>query len=247
MCAAPLSVCTRPLFDWSRFTTPEGETCVPFTHYVQPNTVSKETVNSFRPFPLLPRELQLRVIHCCDQATLFQLMHVSSATRYEAKQLFWSDQDAWYSVKGEWLLAGGFSGHTHDAIEFLANVRQVELHILCMRSFEHEWPDMKPKKLVEKPSSEIMDMRIDNFWRLLLERCPRLAHLVVSEAHQLGAIQWSLDVHTRLHQKCPPNVSIRASYLQRTTPGSRAVTRRLYQNIQANSSAVGAWTVVNPQ
>jgi hypothetical protein len=247
MCPAPLNVCTRPRFNWNRFTTANYETCEPFTHYVRPDTVGKEEVTSFRPFPLLPRELQLRIIHCCDQSTLFQLMHVSSTTRYEAEQLFWSDQDAWYSVQGEWLLAGGFTGHTCDAIDFLTNVRQVELHFPTLRSFGSEWPDIIPKPAVEKPSSEIMDMRIDKVWRLLLEKCPRLAHLVVSEGHELGATQWSLDVHTRLHQKCPANVSIRASYLQRTTPSGQVVTRILYQNIQANSSAVGAWTVVNPQ
>lgn len=152
MCAAPLSVRTEPLFDWGRFTTKGYEKCVPFAHYVQPNTVGLEKLTSFPLFPLLPRELQLHVIDYCSQATLYQLMQVSSITRDKAKQLFWSHQEARYRVDGEWLLTGGFTGHTYDATDFLANVQQVELHFASMDSFTFDWPDTSPKTLVAEPS-----------------------------------------------------------------------------------------------
>ncbi|KAH7088344.1 hypothetical protein FB567DRAFT_579235, partial [Paraphoma chrysanthemicola] len=62
-------------------------------------------------------ELQLHVLGLCDDATLFQLMHVSSAVRIETRKLFWSRPNEWYEVGSTWLLAGAFAGHTYAALD----------------------------------------------------------------------------------------------------------------------------------
>jgi hypothetical protein len=246
--AGPQKICTTPLLDWGRFTTAEHETCVPFARYVQPKTTGIVGATSFLPFLRLPRELQLRVIHCCDQASLFHLMHLSSVTRYEAKKLFWSDQVTWYRVDGEWLLAGGFPGHTFNAVGFLANVQQVEIHFPSMTSFTYDWTDMEPMRLVEEPSLRTLDERIDRVWRLLSEKCPRVARVVVSEGHYRQVTQGLTDIHKRLLRRCPANLTVSASYLQHNTSSRRTVKRRLWEKSQANnSSAAGDWTVANLQ
>jgi hypothetical protein len=252
MCAAPSSVYTKPLFNWGHCTTTEDETCVPFTHYVQPSTVSSmESATSFLLFPLLPRELQLHIIDYCSQATLYQLMHVSSVTREAAKQRFWSAREAWYRVDGEWLLAGGFTGHTCDSADFLANVQQVELRFASMDSFTFDWPDMDFKLAAARPSFQTISKRIDEVWRLLLALCPSMQRIVVSESHPRRATEPLLEIHTRLLQQCPApaNVGLSASCLQRKTRDSRAVVRRrLVEKKQVHDSGVvGAWTVVDPQ
>jgi hypothetical protein len=249
MCAAPLSVRTEPLFNWGHFTTLEYETCVPFTYHVQPSTVGREKTASFLLFPLLPRELQLQVIDYCNPATLYQLMQVSSTTRDEARRRFWSDQEAWYRVDGEWLLAGGFTGHTCDAADFLANVQQVELRFASMDSFTYDWPDSDPTISVAKPSFQTIGKRIDQVWRLLLAFCPSIQRIVVSESRPRRATQQPLvEIHTRLLQKCPANVDLSASYLQNRTLNSQALVRRLVQKKQVYDGRVaGAWTVVDPE
>ncbi|KAF2028510.1 hypothetical protein EK21DRAFT_69651, partial [Setomelanomma holmii] len=82
---------------------------------------------SFPQFVQLPTELQLQVLPFCHSATLFQLMHVSSAIRYEARKLFWSDPRSRYLVHGEWLQAGGYSGHTLNALDVLACIEHIEV------------------------------------------------------------------------------------------------------------------------
>jgi hypothetical protein len=125
MFAASRNLCIEPL-NWNRFATTGGETYIPFAHHVQRDTVHV-TNAVFLPFLRLPRELQLRVIHFCNEAALFRLMHASSVTRNEAAQLFWSNPNVWYHVSGEWLLAGGFTGHTIYAVDFLRNVQQIKI------------------------------------------------------------------------------------------------------------------------
>ena len=79
-----------------------------FAHYVQVDNPYVLGARGFASFSRLPSELQLRIIQCCNPATLFELMHVLSTIRDEAQKLFWADQGAWYRVNGEWLLAGVF-------------------------------------------------------------------------------------------------------------------------------------------
>jgi hypothetical protein len=194
MFAASRNLCIEPL-NWNRFATAGGETCVPFAHHVQRDTIHV-TDAVFWPFLQLPRELQLRVIHFCDEATLFQLMHASSVTRNEAEQLFWSNPNAWYHVSGEWLLSGGFTGHTLYAVDFLRNVQRVEIHFESVDSFSDEWIDGERKLLYDgEQPSRTADEQIKGLWYLVTTMCPRLTHVVVSESHYRRAMQ---EVHKEL-------------------------------------------------
>ncbi|KAH8707666.1 hypothetical protein GQ44DRAFT_628312, partial [Phaeosphaeriaceae sp. PMI808] len=155
---------TEPL-NWDRFVTEDGETCMPFAHYVRPDTACA-THAVFQLFPRLPLELQLRVLRLCTYATLFQLMHASPATRTEAEKLFWSNPAAWYHVSGEWLLAGGFAGHTHDATNLLVNVQRVEINFRDIESFTRDFNDGESAIPPDSPSWTLAE-RVHSIWRLL--------------------------------------------------------------------------------
>ncbi|KAF2822731.1 hypothetical protein CC86DRAFT_261125, partial [Ophiobolus disseminans] len=228
--------------NWNRFATAGGETCVPFAHHVQHDTTHTTTA-VFSPFTCLPRELQLRVIRFCDKATLFQLMHTSSVTRKEAQQLFWSNRNAWYQVSGEWLLAGGFTGHTLYAVDFLRNVQRLEIHFTTVDSFSNNWIDGERKLLYdgEQPSRTV-DEQIKGLWHMLTTMCPRLTHVVVSESHKRRAMQ---EVHKVLVQKCPATISVSASYLQRTSLDGATVKRHLVKKSHTNNGKTIHWPILD--
>jgi hypothetical protein len=241
MFATSRNLCTEPL-NWNRFATRGGEICVPFAHYVQRNT-AHVTGAVFSPFLRLPRELQLRVIHFCDKATLFQLMHASSVTRNEAEQLFWSDSNAWYRVSGEWLIAGGFAGHTHYAVDFLHNVHQVEIYFDTVDSFSDDWIDGERKLLYDgEQPSRTADEQIKSIWDLLTTMCPRLTHAVVSEHHNRRIMQ---EVHKELVQKCPAPISVSASYLQRDFSNKAIVRRHLVKKPSTNNGTTTCWPILD--
>lgn len=243
MFAASRNLCIEPL-NWNRFATPGGEICVPFAHYVQRDT-THVTDAVFLPFLQLPRELQLRVIHFCDKATLFQLMHASSITRNEAEQLFWSNPTAWYYVSGEWLLAGGFTGHTLYAVDFLRHVQRVEIHFESVDSFSDEWIDGKRKLLYdgERPS-RTADEQIKSLWHLVTTMCPCLKHVVVSESHYRRAMQ---EVHKELVEKCPASISVFASYLQRDLSNEALVRRHLVMKPSTNNGTTTHWPILDQE
>jgi hypothetical protein len=241
MFAASRNMCIQPL-NWNRFATRGGEICVPFAHYVQRNT-THVTNAVFSPFLRLPRELQLRVIYFCNEATLFQLMHASSVTRNEAKRLFWSNPNAWYRVSGEWLVAGGFTGHTHYAADFLRDIQRVEIWFDTVDSFLHNWIDGTRKMLFdgEQPIRPV-DEQIESFWDLLTTMCPRLTHVVVSEEYKRRAMQ---EVHKELVQKCPASISVTASYLQRDSSNDAAVRRHLVKKPSTNNGTTTHWPILD--
>jgi hypothetical protein len=69
-------------------------------------------------------------------------MRVSSGARREAEKLFWSCSDAWYYIDGLWLLAGGFSGHTYNALDFLARAKKIKVEFGGLGPLTHNvWED----------------------------------------------------------------------------------------------------------
>lgn len=74
------------------------ELCIPFSRHVLQAEPTDLPAIEVPQFSRLPAELQLRTFSMCDSPTLFQLMHTSSTIRCEAKKLFLSDPDAWYTV-----------------------------------------------------------------------------------------------------------------------------------------------------
>jgi hypothetical protein len=59
-------------------------------------------------------------------------MHVSVTMRREAEKHFWFKSDACYRVTGEWVLSGGYTGHTNHDVEFLASVLYVEVEFYAV-------------------------------------------------------------------------------------------------------------------
>ncbi|CAO2651718.1 Nn.00g000010.m01.CDS01, partial [Neocucurbitaria sp. VM-36] len=233
----------KPL-NWNQLVTSGGEACIPFAAYVQPETTHLVPV-TFPQFSRLPAELQLRILRFCSYATLFQLMHVCSTTRHEAQKLFWDNPDAWYHVSGEWLLAGGFAGHTYDAIDILANVRQVELGFDSMQSFTYDWVDGNSAIAPESPSWTL-DERIYEIWELLQANCPRLARVVVSESLPRKTTEPLPESLARIVDMSPTGISVfGASYLRRTIPSGFAYQRCLWQPIQPNDDAAKEWVLAD--
>jgi hypothetical protein len=240
MFAASRNFSPGPL-NWNRFTTNGGEILTPFAHYVQRDTTHVTNTN-FPPFLQLPRELQLRIVHFCDEATLFQLMHTSSVVRSDAKKLFWSNPNAWYHVSGEWLLAGGFTGHTPYAVDFLCNVQRVEIHFENIDSFFDDWIDGERKLLYdEEQPARTLDEQIEDLWCLLGTLCPRLTHVVVSESACRQAMR---DALKTLVEKCPAPISVTASYLQRTLPGFN-VKRHRVKKASTNNGTTIHWPILD--
>jgi hypothetical protein len=239
MFAASRNFSPGPL-NWNRFTTKGGEILTPFAHYVQCDT-THATNTTFPPFLQLPRELQLRVVHFCDEATLFQLMHTSSVLRSEAKQLFWSSPNAWYHVSGEWLLAGGFTGHTPYAVDILCNVQRVEIHFENIDSFFDDWIDGERKLLYDEQPARPLDEQISSLWCLLVTMCPRLTHVVVSDSAYRLAMG---DVHKALVEKCPAPISVTASYLQRTLPSFKVKRHRVKKDSTNNGTTIH-WPILD--
>jgi hypothetical protein len=126
--------------NWDLCTEYTGEVCIPFHLSVQQQDTSTKAKN-FPQFMQLPTELQLSVLRFCDSAVLFQLMRVSSYMRKEAQKLFWSYPDVWYRIQGNWILAGGFPGHTDHDLDFLARVTHVEVKFEGAPLAHNAWDD----------------------------------------------------------------------------------------------------------
>lgn len=115
----------RPL-DLSIPCTHQGEILVPFSRYICP-LGSTTSEGSFPQYCQLPAELQLRVLHFCDQPSQFQFIHTSRDVRSEAKRLFFSHLDTWYHVEAAWLPSGSYAGHTIYDLDFLACAEQINV------------------------------------------------------------------------------------------------------------------------
>jgi hypothetical protein len=237
---------TRPL-NWNLHATFEGEPQIPFSLYIQlePTRSSCPALPKFR---TLPTELQLRILHFCDSPTLFQLMQVSSAMRIEAKKIFWSFPEAWYWIKGGWLLAGGLPGHAHHAIDFLDHVEQVEVDFEDMDSFWEDWEARIRRGHLEElvaPSQGVED-RTRDFWQTLQHRFPRVTNVVVSESNAQRVNESLPDDLKMIVEMCPAGISVSASFLKNAAGCTRRLERSLWRLAGRDASIVGRWEKINP-
>ena len=176
-------------------------------------------------------------------------MRVSSTTRSEAKTLFWPNKEAVYRIDGEWLLAGGFTGHTCSAVDFLRDVQQVEVHFRSTSSLLYKWSDIKPKvRLEDETPDSVLDDRIESIWRLLVKMCPRVTHVVISGSYCRHPAEPLTNTHARLLEKSPANLTSSGFYLHHKALDRRGSRRCLCKKTHAHDSSAGyAWTVVDPQ
>jgi hypothetical protein len=159
------------------YMTLEGEERTPFSLYVQPSSAivgSLSQTTLFLHFNALPDELQLRVLTFCPASTLFQLMRVSSSLRTEASKLFWAHPDAYFLVKAQWLLDGGYPGYTHSDLAFLAHVQNVQV--------EYELGAEDSICPLRDETVEVQQDRITDFWKVFTKRCPRAKRVIVTQS-----------------------------------------------------------------
>lgn len=174
----------RPL-DFSLHSTRQGELSVPFPRHVRRFDPAASNA-SFRHFAKLPVELQLRIFHFCDPATVFRLMHTSHYMRTEAKKLFFSDPEAWYHVDAGWLLRGGYAAHTEYNLEFLACVERLNVDFGWMtertwmtQEGSSEWGGTEEEAVAAAFGG--MDECMRDFWRAIQYRLPKLQHIILSD------------------------------------------------------------------
>jgi hypothetical protein len=229
--------------DWNLHATHDGEIHVPFQFYVRPRD-GHQRAESFLQFLQLPAELQIAIFHHCDSAVLFQLMRVSSKTRREAEKLFWSCPDSWVQIDGPWLLAGGFSGHTYNAIDFLARVKQVEVQFGGLGPLSHNaWED-GVRQYAKRPPDHIRDQQINKFWQTLQWRFPCATNVVLSGLSGDDAGVPPPAAYTITAEKCPSRIRTSVSCLQPITGHHARKTRTLWRQTRPDSSQLATWEVV---
>jgi hypothetical protein len=234
---------TEPL-NWNLHTTHEGEICVPFSLYVQPEPTNQPT-SSFTQFVQLPVELQLYILRFCDSAVLFQLMHVSSVMRREAKKLLWSDPGTRYFIHGEWLLAGGFSGHTPNAIDAFTSMQRIEVDFGAAGPLEfHAWRDGIHRYNKHSPE-DVWDHHIHDFWQTLQRQFPSVTDVVLSQTYAgLGGAPVPNELCI-LAGKCPVGIWTSVSCLQEEVDHYKRLHRILWQQVHTSDSLSTAWEVAN--
>ncbi|KAI8930526.1 hypothetical protein NX059_012128 [Plenodomus lindquistii] len=229
--------------DWNLHATHDGETCTPFHLYVRPRAVH-QLARDFPQFSRLPAELQIAIFRHCDSAVLFQLMRVSSKTRREAEKLFWSRHDAWVKIDGTWLLAGGFSGHTYDAIDFLARVRQVEVDFDGSGPLSHNaWVD-GVQQYAKRPPDHIRDQQIHRFWQVLQWRFPCADNVILSGISGEDAGLAPPTAFMTMVEQCPRPIRASVSCLQRIPGYPARATRTLWRQTPPGNSQLAAWKAV---
>ncbi|KAF1957397.1 hypothetical protein CC80DRAFT_491515 [Byssothecium circinans] len=232
--------CTNPL-DWNLHANNEGETYIPFQDYVRPEQTNQLDV-SFPQFLQLPTELQLRIIRFCNSATLFQLMHVSSATRDEARKLFWSDPGSRYFVHGGWLQAGGSSGHTLHAVEALACMKHVEVEFYCEGPFAHDKWDYDEGRWA---TADVPERQADAFWQIFQRCLPSATNVVLKVRAPMDAGEAAPADLTMLAERCPAGIRVSTSRLQKEA-GCRFLLRKsLWQQVWHDCSQPATWEVVD--
>jgi hypothetical protein len=245
----------RPL-DFNLHSTHQGELQVPFSHHVrQVDPITSEV--SFEYYAKLPAELQLKILHFCDAATLFQLMHTSRSTRTEAKKLFFSDPQTWYIVDGEWLLRSGYPGHTNHDLDFLACTERLNVEFTWMGArtwmsdeASGDWAGTEEEAAATGFGD--MDKKIRDFWQTVTHRLPRLKHIILSDdvdrwdEEDSSGLELPPGIYRRVGRMCPPNINVSIYLVQGDGCWKRRMERKLWRRRLTNDSptptdATEAW------
>jgi hypothetical protein len=236
-------------FDWELEAASNLQTHLSFAEYVAHKSLLPADSN-FEQFPKLPKELQQRVFYFCEIPTLFQLMQVSFAIRTEAEKYFWSDPGAWFYIDATFLLAGGSPGHTLYDVDFLAQVKHLEVGFSDMSQLTNNWetertptwqPDESPVDLLERsyrqPNESPVDLTepIGHFWQALRRVFPRLTHVVMSE-NWIGKVDQSLpeDLKSLVSMR-PAGINVAASFLYFPTDQPYPMERSLWRPKEAKT------------
>ena len=239
----------KRLLDVCLPSTLQGELLVPFSRHLQrANPTAPDA--AFPHYVELPAELQLRILHHCDQPTLFQLMHTSRSIRTEAKKLFFSSTDVWYHIEADWLLQGGLPGEANYDADFLAHIEQVNLDFSWMH--ERTWMDDEASSNWVGTEEEAvargignMDERMQNFWRTVQCRFPRVKHVILGDDHDRSEgpdpVLQPPDVYRKVGRMCPPYIRVSISLLRGDGNRHSRMKRMLWRpiTIKADTYASG--------
>jgi hypothetical protein len=232
---------------WNLHVNHNGGPCVPFHLHCQPGPKT-HPASSFPQFKRLPFELQLHIMCFCDRAVLYQLMHVSSATRKEAKKLFWSEPETWYTIHGEWLLAGGFTGDTNTATDALSYMRQIEVDFEATGPLEfHAWRGGLDRYKNKPLHDVIWDQHIHDFWQTLRRRFPSVTDVVLSQTYAAppdAGVPAELRI---LAEKSPASIRTSISSLHRGVQHHWRLNRVLWRQVYPGTNLPVAWEVFHPQ
>jgi hypothetical protein len=233
---------TDPL-NWDLHITHEGEPCIPFHLHVQPES-RDQPASSFPQFIQLPVELQHYIMCFCGRAVLYQLMHASPTTRKEAKKLFWSEPETWYSIHGEWLLAGGFAGHTNTAMDALSYMHQIEVDFGATGPLEfHAWRG-GIHQYKKKPLHDIIwQEHIHDFWQTLQRCFPSVTDVVLSQTYAAPpdtGVPAELGI---LAEKSPAGIHTSISCLRREVQHYTRLNRVLWRQVYSGNDQLASWEV----
>jgi hypothetical protein len=223
-----------------------GELRIPFALSCQANPVCQSAPPSL-PFLTFCRELQLHILSFCDSATLFQLMQVCSATRYDAQKLFWSDPDIWYLVKGTWFLSGGFAGYTYNAIDALAYMQQIEVDFGVQEPFPQvDGEESGVSMGCGKYSAQDRQQQIQDFWQVFQGRFPRAKHVILSASFALRTSACLPSGPRRIAEQRPTGIASYVSLLQAEAGHTRQLVRSLWRHTGGRSGKPTIWEIVSP-
>lgn len=203
------------------------ELCVPFSRHVLQSGSKNPRVIEIPQFSRLPAELQLRIFSLCDSPTLFQLMHTSSTIRCEAKKLFLSDPDAWYTVNATWIFQGCYPGETFHDMEFMPYVEQLEVVCYTLDNFldENYLYDEIHRKDGERSAGvgEEQVEIISYFWHRVHTHFPRVSRVLLSFTFPEKLTTVPAKDWTKIKRMCIPGVEV---YISSVTYEDRISSRR---------------------
>jgi hypothetical protein len=205
-----------------------GEPAIPFGAYIHPendeNAASIADSCSFK-FLALPFDIQVGVYQACDPPTLFQLMHTSRATRWEAQRVFFAHQTPWYYMDGTWLIVEtGQPGTQPHCPEFANRIQQIELEFwqlgsLLFKEGQHPPPmlqflNCKSDALMHKWKLT-SGKQIEELWEAIKKNFPALKRVVITEnVPSLNSgtsimdkeLQSAANVYLELMAACPNGI-----------------------------------------
>ena len=234
--------------DFGLHSTHEGELQVPFPRHVRPAHPTTTLEASFEQYTKLPAELQLQVLQFCDAATLFQLMHTSRSTRAEARKLFFSDPGTWYIMEADWLLRGGYTGHTMHDVDFIACVERLNVDFGWMSAWT--WMSDEASRDWEVEEEEAvatgyggMDEKIQRFWQTVAHRLPKLKHIILSDDQDRYEEEnpWNSRlppaIFRRVARLCPSSISASVYLFEGRGSVYQRMERKLWRIRSSNKEA----------
>ncbi|KAF5851838.1 hypothetical protein GGP41_000580 [Bipolaris sorokiniana] len=206
-----------------------GEERTPFGLYIQPSGTTTDFLypnKQLLRFNTLPAELQFQVLTFCSASTLFQLMRVSFSLRKEAYTYF--------VIEADWLLDGGYAGYTSNDLAFLAKVQNIQI------DYDREVRDKIC--LLRNGIEEIQQDRIEHFWKMFQERCPRAKRVIINEVWVLMKIREERPCIAKelqhLVRSSPPGILASAFIIEKANvpadicasgPSTQNLQRAVYQ------------------